>query len=37
MICAFDDTQRGAIHSNLSLCYLRLKDYAMAVLSLIHI
>lgn len=31
MICAFDDTQRGAIHSNLSLCYLRLKDYAMAV------
>ena len=31
MICAFDDTQRGTIHSNLSLCYLRLKDYAMAI------
>ena len=24
-------TQRGTIHSNLSLCYLRLKDYAMAI------
>jgi glyoxylase-like metal-dependent hydrolase (beta-lactamase superfamily II) len=30
MICAPDDTARGAIHSNLALCYLKLKDYAMA-------
>ena len=30
MICAPDDTARGTIHSNLALCYLKLKDYAMA-------